>query len=164
MLIELLQSLVEGKHRTVIFSQYTKMLHILRSDLQSLGIPFEYLDGTSKNRLSIVKRFNEDIRIPVFLVSLKAGGSGLNLVGADTVIHYDMWWNPAVENQATDRVHRIGQKNSVSSYKLVTLDSIEEKIVELQNRKKERVRQVISCDEDAIDKLTWEEVLELLQT
>jgi SNF2 family DNA or RNA helicase len=164
MLLELLQSLVEGKHRTVIFSQYTKMLHILRSDLQSLGIPFEYLDGTSKNRLSIVKRFNEDIRIPVFLVSLKAGGSGLNLVGADTVIHYDMWWNPAVENQATDRVHRIGQKNSVSSYKLVTLDSIEEKIVELQNRKKERVRQVISCDEDAIDKLTWEEVLELLQT
>ena len=75
--------------------------------------------------------------IPVFLVSLKAGGSGLNLVGADTVIHYDMWWNPAVENQATDRVHRIGQKNSVSSYKLITLNTIEEKIVELQNGKKD---------------------------
>ena len=89
-------------------------------DLQSQGIRFEYFDGSSKNRFSIVKKFNEDENIPVFLVSLKAGGSGLNLVGADTVIHYDMWWNPAVENQATDRVHRIGQKNSVSSYKLVT--------------------------------------------
>lgn len=164
MLIELLQTLIEGGHRTVIFSQYTKMLAIMREDLQKLGIPFEYLDGSSKNRLSIVNRFNEDAKIPVFLVSLKAGGSGLNLVGADTVIHYDMWWNPAVENQATDRVHRIGQKNSVSSYKLVTMDSIEEKIVELQNRKRELVRQVVTCDEEAISKLTWEEVLELLQT
>lgn len=164
MLIELMQNLMAGKHRTVIFSQYTRMLHILRDDLQKQGIPFEYLDGTSKNRLSIVKRFNEDERIPFFLVSLKAGGSGLNLIGADTVIHYDMWWNPAVENQATDRVHRLGQKNSVSSYKLVTLGSIEEKIVELQNRKKELVRQVVSCDEEALAKLTWEEVLELLQT
>jgi len=164
MLIELLESLIEGQHKTVIFSQYTRMLHILRDDLQKLGIRFEYLDGSSKNRLSIVKKFNEDQNIPVFLVSLKAGGSGLNLVGADTVIHYDLWWNPAVENQATDRVHRIGQKKSVSSYKLVTLNTIEEKIVELQDRKKELVKQVVSCDEEAISKLTWEEVLELLQT
>lgn len=163
MLLELLQNLIAGNHRTVIFSQYTKLLHILREDLQKLGISFEYLDGTSKNRLSIVKRFNEDETIPVFLVSLKAGGSGLNLVGADTVIHYDMWWNPAVENQATDRVHRLGQLKSVSSYKLVTLDSIEEKIVELQNRKRELVRQVVNCDEEAMSKLTWEEVLELLK-
>lgn len=164
MLIELLQTLIAGKHRTVIFSQYTKMLHLMVEDLRKLGIPFEYLDGASKNRLEIVKRFNEDASIPVFLVSLKAGGSGLNLVGADTVIHYDMWWNPAVENQATDRVHRIGQKKSVSAYKLVTMGSIEEKIVELQNRKRELVRQVVTCDEEAIAKLTWEEVLELLQT
>jgi SNF2 family DNA or RNA helicase len=85
-------------------------------------------------------------------------------VGADTVIHYDMWWNPAVENQATDRVHRIGQKQSVSAYKLVTMNTVEEKIVELQNRKKELVQQVVACDEEAISKLTWEEVLELLQT
>ena len=163
MLIELLQNLIASNHRTVIFSQYTKLLHILREDLEKLGISFEYLDGTSKNRMNIVKRFNEDESIPVFLVSLKAGGSGLNLVGADTVIHYDMWWNPAVENQATDRVHRMGQLKSVSSYKLVTLDSIEEKIVELQNRKKELVRQVVNCDEEAMSKLTWEEVLELLK-
>lgn len=164
MLMELLQTLMEGKHKTVIFSQYTRMLNIMREDLQKQGISFEYLDGSSKNRLEIVKSFNENASIPVFLVSLKAGGAGLNLVGADTVIHYDMWWNPAVENQATDRVHRIGQKNSVSSYKLVTLDTIEEKIMELQNRKRGLVKKVVSSDEDAISKLTWEEVLELLQT
>lgn len=164
MLLDLLGNLIASKHKTVIFSQYTKMLAIMKEDLERMGIPFEYLDGTSKNRLEIVKKFNEDESIPVFLVSLKAGGSGLNLVGADTVIHYDMWWNPAVENQATDRVHRIGQKKSVSSYKLVTLNSIEEKIVELQSRKQELVKQVVNCDEEAISKLTWEEVLELLQT
>jgi len=164
MLIELLQTLMEGGHKTVIFSQYTRMLSIMRQDLEKRGIRFEYLDGSSKNRLSIVKKFNEDQNIPVFLVSLKAGGTGLNLVGADTVIHYDMWWNPAVENQATDRVHRIGQKNSVSSYKLVTSNTIEEKILELQNRKRGLVKKVISSDEEAISKLTWEEVLELLQT
>lgn len=164
MLMELLQTLIEGKHKTVIFSQYTRMLNIMRNDLQKLGIRFEYLDGTSKNRLSIVKKFNEDETIPVFLVSLKAGGSGLNLVGADTVIHYDMWWNPAVENQATDRVHRIGQRNSVSSYKLITLNTVEEKIVELQKRKSSLVKQIVTSDDEAIAKLTWEEVLELLQT
>ncbi len=140
------------------------MLNIIRQDLEKQGIPFEYLDGCSKNRLSIVKKFNEDINIPVFLVSLKAGGAGLNLVGADTVIHYDMWWNPAVENQATDRVHRIGQKNSVSSYKLITLNSIEEKILELQNRKRGLVKKIINSDEETMSKLTWEEVLELLKT
>lgn len=164
MLIELLQTLIEGGHKTVIFSQYTRMLSIMRHDLEKRGIRFEYLDGSSKNRLSIVKKFNEDQNVPVFLVSLKAGGTGLNLVGADTVIHYDMWWNPAVENQATDRVHRIGQKKSVSSYKLVTANTIEEKILELQNRKRGLVKKVISSDEEAISKLTWEEVLELLQT
>lgn len=164
MLMELLQTLIEGKHKTVIFSQYTRMLGIMRDDLSQMGVPFQYLDGSSKNRMDIVKNFNEDENMSVFLVSLKAGGTGLNLTGADTVIHYDMWWNPAVENQATDRVHRIGQKNSVSSYKLVTLNTIEEKIVEMQNRKKGIVKKVISCDEEAIAKLTWEEVLELLQT
>lgn len=164
MLLELLQTLIQGKHKTVIFSQYTKMLDIMRQDLDKMRIKYEYLDGTTKNRLGIVKNFNEDESISVFLVSLKAGGSGLNLTGADTVIHYDMWWNPAVENQATDRVHRLGQNQSVSVYKLITLNSIEEKIVELQSRKKELVRQVVTCDEEACAKLTWEEVLELLQT
>ena len=122
-----------------------------------------YLDGSTKNRLEIVQQFNEDPSLLVFLVSLKAGGTGLNLVGADTVIHYDMWWNPAVENQATDRVHRIGQNRSVSSYKLVTLNTIEEKILSLQNRKKGLVKKVINSDDEVVSKLTWEEVLELLQ-
>jgi len=164
MLLELLQTLIEGRHKTVIFSQYTRMLKIMRDDLQQRGIRFEYLDGSSKNRLETVNRFNQDEQISVFLISLKAGGTGLNLTGADTVIHYDMWWNPAVESQATDRVHRLGQKNSVSACKLITLDTIEEKIVALQQRKKGLDKTVINCDEEAIAKLTWEEVLELLRT
>ena len=163
MLIELLESLIAGKHKAVVFSQYTRMLKIMREDLQRMGVRFSYLDGSSKDRMSIVKEFNEDSGISVFLVSLKAGGSGLNLTSADTVIHYDMWWNPAVENQATDRVHRIGQSQSVSSYKLVTLNTIEEKILDLQQRKKGLVTQVVNCDEEVVSKLTWEEVLELLQ-
>ena len=135
MLLELLQTLISGDHKTVIFSQYTKMLQIMRSDFEKMGIRFSYLDGSSRDRMSIVKEFNEDKSISVFLVSLKAGGTGLNLVGADTVIHYDMWWNPAIESQATDRVHRIGQNRLVSVYKLVTLDTIEEKIVEMPKQK-----------------------------
>lgn len=164
MLMDLLPTLVEGNHKTVIFSQYTRMLHIMREDLMQKGIRFVYLDGSSKNRLEVVKQFNEDPSIMVFLVSLKAGGTGLNLIGADTVIHYDMWWNPAVESQATDRVHRIGQQKSVSAYKLITLGTIEEKIAEMQKRKKGLVKKVVSCDDEAISKLTWEDVLELLKT
>ncbi len=164
LLQELLQTLIAGRHKTIIFSQYTRMLSIMRDDLQKQGINFEYLDGSSKNRLSIVKKFNEDPNIPIFLVSLKAGGSGLNLVGANTVIHYDMWWTPAVDNQATDRVHRLGQTQSVSSYKLITLNTIEEKILELHKRKNSLVKDVVSHDEDMMTKLTWEEVLELLKT
>ena len=163
MLLELLGSLIKGNHKTVIFSQYTRMLQIIRDDLEKLGVRFCYLDGSTKNRMQLVKEFNNDDGILVFLVSLKAGGTGLNLTSADTVIHYDMWWNPAVENQATDRVHRIGQKKQVSSYKLVTKGSIEEKIVELQERKRGLVKKVVSCDDEAVSKLTWEEVLELLQ-
>ena len=164
MLLELLQTLIEGGHKTVIFSQYTKMLQIMREDFAQRGIRFNYLDGSTKNRLDIVKQFNVDPQISVFLVSLKAGGTGLNLVGADTVIHYDMWWNPAIENQATDRVYRMGQKESVSVYKLITNGTIEEKIVEMQNRKRGIVKKVVSCDDEAITKLTWEDVLELLET
>ena len=163
MLLDLIGGLIESKHRTVIFSQYTRMLSIIRDDLKKMNAKFCYLDGSSKNRLSIVKQFNENQDIPIFLVSLKAGGSGLNLVGADTVIHYDMWWNPAVENQATDRVWRLGQKLAVSSYKLITLGTIEEKILQMQNVKKE-LSELVQTDEDMMSKLTWEEVLSLLRT
>lgn len=164
MLLDLVQTLVEGKHKIVIFSQYTKMLQIMRDDFSQKAIKFSYLDGSSKNRIEVVNEFNQDPSISVFLVSLKAGGTGLNLVSADTVIHYDMWWNPAVESQATDRVHRMGQKNNVSSYKLITLGTIEEKIAEMQKQKKGLVKKVVSCDDEAIAKLTWEDVLELLKT
>jgi SNF2 family DNA or RNA helicase len=164
MLLELLQTLIAGKHKIVIFSQYTRMLNIMRTDLLQQGINFEYLDGSSKNRLETVNRFNENENIPIFLVSLKAGGTGLNLTGANVIVHYDMWWNPAIEEQATGRVYRLGQENSVLACKLITLDTIEEKIVKLQNRKRGLVKKVISSDEEAIDKLTWEEILELLQT
>jgi len=164
MLLDLLQTLIEGQHKTVIFSQYTRMLQIMSRDFEAKGISFSYLDGSTKNRLDVVKQFNEQKNISVFLVSLKAGGTGLNLVGADTVIHYDMWWNPAVESQATDRVHRLGQKNSVSAYKLITLNTIEEKIAEMQKKKKGLVKKIVSCDDEAMAKLTWEDVLELLKT
>ena len=163
MLMELLQSLMEGGHKTVIFSQYTRMLQIIRKDLERRGIRFCYLDGSTKDRMAIVNEFNKDPSILVFLVSLKAGGTGLNLVGADTVIHYDPWWNPAAEDQATDRVHRIGQTNNVSSYKLVTLGTIEEKILDMQNLKRGLMKQVIGSDPEALSKLTWEDVLELLK-
>lgn len=164
MLWQIVDNVVASGRKAVIFSQYTKMLQLMREDLQKRGIEFCYLDGSTKSRMDVVHRFNETASIPLFLVSLKAGGTGMNLTGADTVIHYDLWWNPAVEDQATDRVHRMGQKSRVSSYKLVTLGTIEEKIVELQNRKKGLVRQLVVEDEDAIEKLTWEEVLQLLET
>ena len=135
-----------------------KMLQIMKDDFDERGIRYSYLDGSTKNRLEIVKEFNENKDIPIFLVSLKAGGVGLNITGADTVIHYDMWWNPAVENQATDRVNRIGQKKVVSTYKLITVNSIEEKIVEMQKRKKGQVKKVIACDDEAITKITCAEV------
>jgi SNF2 family DNA or RNA helicase len=135
----------------------------MKADFEQRGIKFSYLDGTSKNRLEVVNEFNENPDISIFLVSLKAGGTGLNLVGADTVIHYDMWWNPAVENQATDRVYRMGQTQNVSVYKLVTLNTIEEKIVEMQKRKRGIVKKVVSSDDEIMSRLTWEDVLELLQ-
>jgi SNF2 family DNA or RNA helicase len=165
LLLELLQTLIEGGHKTVIFSQYTRMLGIMRDDFLKRGITFEYLDGSSKHRLEIVKRFNEDPGTSVFLVSLKAGGVGLNLKKADTVIHFDMWWNPAVEDQATARAHRIGQEQNVTVIKLITLNTIEEKILSLQQRKQGLTKQIISSEEELITKLlTWSEVLELLQT
>lgn len=164
MLLELVDNLLNSGRKAVIFSQYTKMLKIMKDEFASRGIKFSYLDGSSKNRMQIVRDFNEGEN-SLFLVSLKAGGTGLNLTGADTVIHYDMWWNPAVENQATDRVHRMGQKKNVSVYKLVTLDTIEEKILAMQKKKMGIVKNIVSTDEEALNsKLTWEDVLDLLKS
>jgi SNF2 family DNA or RNA helicase len=113
-----------------------QMLQVLVPMLGERGWNFCYLDGATKNRADVVRRFQEDEAVPVFLISLKAGGVGLNLTGADTVIHVDPWWNPAVEAQATDRAHRIGQERVVTSYKLIARDTVEEKILKLQERKR----------------------------
>ena len=115
-----------------------------------------------KERLELVDRFNSDSSIPVFLISLKAGGTGLNLTGADMVIHYDPWWNVAVQNQATDRAHRIGQTKVVTVYKLIAKNTIEERIVELQEAKKDLAEKILSGNENSLASLSREELLEIL--
>ena len=133
---DLTTSIIEDGHKILVFSQFVQMLQIIRSWLNMNTIPFAYLDGASKDRYEQVERFNNDPSIPIFLISLKAGGTGLNLTSADYVIHYDPWWNPAVEDQATDRTHRIGQTKKVFSYKLICENSVEEKILQLQDQKR----------------------------
>jgi SNF2 family DNA or RNA helicase len=110
----------------------------------------------------MVHQFNTNRQIPIFLISLKAGGTGLNLTGADIVIHYDPWWNPAVEDQATDRAYRIGQKRTVYSMKLITKGTVEEKVLELQKRKKAVIDATLETDEQVMGTMTWEDVQELL--
>ena len=133
---DLVNGIIEDGHKVLVFSQFVQMLHIIRSWLNMNKVPYAYLDGASKDRFEQVERFNNDPEIPIFLISLKAGGTGLNLTAADYVIHYDPWWNPAVENQATDRTHRIGQTRKVFSYKMICENSVEEKILKLQEQKK----------------------------
>lgn len=157
---ELLEEAIDGGHRVLIFSQFVEMLQILVPDLAAKQIDFCYLDGQTKNRGEVVKRFQEK-DIPVFLISLKAGGVGLNLTAADTVIHVDPWWNPAVEAQATDRAHRIGQSNVVTSYKLITRGTVEEKILALQNRKRKMTESLLSGAGDA--SLSGDEIMSLLE-
>ena len=133
---DLLNGIIENGHKVLVFSQFVEMLKIIRVWLETTGMPYTYLDGTSKDRFEQVDRFNNSPDIPVFLISLKAGGTGLNLTSADYVIHYDPWWNPAVENQATDRTHRIGQTRQVFSYKMICENTVEEKILKLQDQKR----------------------------
>lgn len=159
---ELLEEVIDGGHRVLVFSQFVTMLGLLKERLTAEGIEFCYLDGSTVNRAEVVERFQKSSSIPVFLISLKAGGVGLNLTGADTVIHFDPWWNPAVESQATDRAHRLGQTKTVTSYKLITRDTIEEKILTLQNRKREMIQATIGNEEEFTGALSWEEIQELL--
>jgi superfamily II DNA or RNA helicase len=162
LLDELLEEAIDGEHRVLVFSQFVSMLHIIRERLEKLEIPFCYLDGSTKHRQEIVDRFQGDSAIPVFLISLKAGGVGLNLSAADTVIHFDPWWNPAVEAQATDRAHRIGQTRVVTAYKLITRDTVEEKILRLQEKKRAAIDAAIDSEEPLMTGLTTEELEELL--
>jgi superfamily II DNA or RNA helicase len=159
---ELLEEVIDGGHRLLVFSQFVGMLTLLKEKLAADEIEFCYLDGSTTDRAAIVERFQTNATIPVFLISLKAGGVGLNLTGADTVIHFDPWWNPAVEDQATDRAHRIGQTKVVTSYKLITRDTVEEKILTLQNRKREIIQATIGGEEEFAASLSWEEIQELL--
>ena len=154
---------IASNHRMLIFSQFTSMLDILDASLTEKNIKHFKLTGNtpSEERFRLVDEFNNNEEVKVFLISLKAGGTGLNLVGADTVIHYDPWWNFSAENQASDRVHRIGQKNNVQIIKMITKDSIEEKILELQNKKKDLFNKVVSDDGNILTKLTNEELLSL---
>lgn len=162
LLMEQLPDILEGGHSVIVFSQFTSMLSIIAHELKQRNIPFFYLAGSTsaQERKREVKEFNRG-EVKVFLISLKAGGTGLNLTGADTVIHFDPWWNPAVEDQATDRAYRIGQKKKVQVIKYVMKDSIEEKIYELQKRKKQLSDQLIQAGESFVTQLTMEEIKEL---
>ncbi|MCK1992000.1 DEAD/DEAH box helicase [Peribacillus muralis] len=163
---QLMQIIEESKlsgRRVLIFSQFTKMLQIIGRDLASRGQDYFYLDGhtPSKERVDVCNRFNSGER-DIFLISLKAGGTGLNLTGADTVILYDLWWNPAVEEQAADRAHRMGQKNVVQVIKLVARGTIEEKMNELQEKKKQLIGEIIDPGEVSSSALTEEDIKEIL--
>jgi non-specific serine/threonine protein kinase len=157
-LIESLETLRAEGHKALVFSQFTQMLKLVRERLDQLKIPYLYLDGNTNNRLDLVDRFQNDASIPFFLISLKAGGLGLNLTSADYVIHIDPWWNPAVERQASDRTHRIGQDKPVFVYRLIARDSVEEKILILQDRKRELVDKLISTETSFFKSLTTEDV------
>ena len=151
---ELIETCIEGGHKVLVFSQFVSMLTLVRKAFAEDKVEYEYLDGSTKDRGAKVDNFQRDDGPPVFLISLKAGGSGLNLTAADTVIHFDPWWNPAVEDQATDRAHRIGQTKVVTTYRLIAKGTIEEKILELGAKKRELVGAVLSEDAGGTKKLT----------
>ncbi|MDZ7360777.1 MAG: DEAD/DEAH box helicase [candidate division KSB1 bacterium] len=155
---EILENILAENHKVLIFSQFVRMLKIVCSHLDEQKIPFAYLDGHTSNRQLPVEQFQNDPAIKIFLISLRAGGFGLNLTAADYVILYDPWWNPAVEMQAIDRTHRIGQDKQVFAYKLITRDSVEEKILQLQERKKELVADLITTDSGMFKHLTREDI------
>lgn len=160
--IHTLDNVLKGGHKVLIFSQFVKHLSIFKDYLQREAIPFAYLDGSTKKRGEIVDEFQHDENLKVFLISIKAGGVGLNLTQADYVFILDPWWNPAVEQQAIDRTHRIGQDKKVFIYKFITKDSVEEKILSLQNRKKRLANSLITTEESFIKSLSKEDIQELL--
>lgn len=161
--MELIESAIEGEHKMLVFSQFTTMLELLAKDLTDRGIAYYMITGATpkEKRIQMVNEFNANA-VPVFLISLKAGGTGLNLTGADVVIHYDPWWNVAAQNQATDRAHRIGQTKVVSVYKLIVKDSIEEKIVRMQQEKADLADAILSGENGNVVNMTKDDLLQLL--
>ena len=156
-MLEMISEMVAEGRRILLFSQFTSMLDLMKPALTTAGIPFVELRGDTADRAAPVRRF-EAGEVPLFLISLKAGGRGLNLTSADTVIHYDPWWNPAVEDQASDRAHRIGQTKSVFVYKLIAADTVEERIVELQERKAALASLALSEDGMALPAMDAEDI------
>ena len=159
---EVLDECLDNGSRILVFSSFVTALKLLAAHLEARGHRFAYLDGSTQNRLDICDQFNDDESIPVFLISLKAGGTGLNLTGADTVVHYDPWWNPAAEAQATDRAHRIGQKRVVTSIKLIATNTVEEKVLELQVRKAEILTELFEESKAANAKVSIDDIKSLL--
>ena len=162
--MEILEEAVNGGHKILLFSGYTSMFEIIEKELKEKNIKYFKLTGATKvdERIELVDEFNRNPEIQVFLISLKAGGTGLNLTGADMVIHYDPWWNISTENQATDRAYRIGQKNNVQVYKLITKNSIEEKIYELQEKKSKLADNMLDTKTTFINKFSKDEIMNLL--
>ena len=163
--VEILEDAIDSGHKILLFSGYTSMFEILEQELKNRNINYFKLTGATKvdERIKLVDEFNTNPNIKVFLISLKAGGTGLNLTGADMVIHYDPWWNQSAENQATDRAYRIGQRNNVQVYKLITNNSIEEKIYELQQKKSELIDNMLDTKTSFINKFTKEEIMNLFE-
>lgn len=163
--IDLTIDAIESGHKILLFSSYTSMFEIIEKELNKLNIKYFKLVGDTpvSKRIEMVEEFNNNESVKVFLISLKAGGTGLNLTSADVVIHYDPWWNVSSENQATDRAYRIGQKNSVQVYKLITCNSIEEKINKMQERKEKLSKDVLSTEETFVNKMSKEEILDLFE-
>jgi SNF2 family DNA or RNA helicase len=161
LLTQLKEVIAEG-HKALVFSQFTTLLSIVKDHLDQEGIAYEYLDGQTVDRKTPVERFQSDSKCPVFLISLKAGGTGLNLTAADYVFILDPWWNPAVEAQAIGRAHRMGQQQKVFAYRMVARGTVEEKILELQKKKKDLAESIISEDTDFMKKLSKEDLESLL--
>jgi SNF2 family DNA or RNA helicase len=159
----MLENAIAEGHKVLVFSQYVKHLSLIRQYLKSNKIDFAYLDGSSTDRREQVERFNKDTNLKVFLISIKAGGLGLNLTEADYVFILDPWWNPAVEAQAVDRAHRIGQKKKVFTYKFITRNSVEEKILTLQQRKLKLTTDLITTEESFMKQLTREDIEQMLR-
>ena len=161
--VHTVMSVLARGHRALIFSQFVKQLDIYRRYFDAEHITYAYLDGATKNRGEVVKEFQEQADIKLFLISIKAGGAGLNLTQADYVFILDPWWNPAVEQQAIDRTHRIGQTKNVFIYKFITKDTVEEKILALQNRKRSVAESLITTEESFTKSLSVQDIQDILQ-
>jgi superfamily II DNA or RNA helicase len=162
-LMEIINEAIDGGHKIVVFSQFVRMLKLVRTKLRESEMSCVYLDGSTTDRMERINCFNNSPDIPVFLISLKAGGVGINLTAADIVIHTDPWWNPMTEDQATDRVHRIGQQRQVMVYRLITIGTVEEKLIRLQKRKKAIFDAVIQNKDNPVNSLTWDDIRELFE-